>query len=390
MTRVLIVTNFLSPYRTPLLASLAAKEDLTLKVVFLAESEAGREWKSERASAPFDSEVLPGVHWSLPAREIHLHLNWGLYGVIARFRPDVIITSGYDHLTFLLAIVYSKLLRKKFIFWFESTLLSAEHTRGPIGAVKRFLVARADAIVAFGSKAKECAAAYGAPPRQIFVGINTVDMERYRREWVTAASSEGLASQRAAYPAVVLLYVGRLIPLKNTERMLEAFAKVNDPDLGLVFVGSGPEQGRLEAFCARQGVRNVRFEGFHQQSELPRFYALGDVLVLASLKEVWGLVVNEALASGLYVLCSKRAGAGYDMIRDGWNGRMFDPYSVDELADCFRDAKARIVEIRARREEISQQACREFGIERSARAFVEAIRAVSGNAAGATSRGSSA
>jgi glycosyltransferase involved in cell wall biosynthesis len=386
VTRVLIVTNFLSPYRTPLLASLAAREDLEIMGVSRAESAAGREWKSERATAPFDSQVLPGIHWSLPAREFHLHVNWGLFGVIRRFRPDVILTSGYEHFTFLRAMLYAKLLRKPFVFWFESTLLSAEHTGGLIGAVKRFLVRRADAIVAFGSKAQECALAYGASPQRVFVGLNTVDMDRYRRDYRAAAADSSLATQRTAYPPVVLLYVGRLIPLKNTERILEAFARVDDPELGLVFVGSGPEQPRLEAYCAAHGVRNVRFEGFHQQAELPRFYALGDVLILASLKEVWGLVVNEALASGLYVLCSTRAGAGYDLLRDRWNGRLFDPYSVDELADCIRDAKARITEIRARREEISEHACREFGIERSARAFVEAFHAVRDGARAGTVR----
>jgi glycosyltransferase involved in cell wall biosynthesis len=376
MIRVLIVTNFLSPYRIPLLASLAATEDLTLRVVFLAESEAGREWKSERAVAPFESQVLPGIHWSLPAHEFHLHLNWGLGGAIRRFRPDVILTSGYNHSTFLMAFLYARLLRKPFIFWFESTLLSAERNRGLVAAAKRFLVQRAAASVAFGTQARECLLALGARPERVFTGINTVDMARYRDDYRVARSRSEFAAERARYRPIMLLYMGRMIPLKNLRRLLEAFATLRRPDVGLFIVGSGPDQAELEELCRRERIENVYFEGFHQPRDLPRFYAMADVLILPSVKEVWGLVVNEALASGLYVLCSNRAGAGYDLLQDGWNGRMFDPYDVGQLAAAMRDAVERIAEIRARREAISEHACREFGIERSVRAFVDAIRSV--------------
>ncbi len=79
----------------------------------------------------------------------------------------------------------------------------------------------------------------------------------------------------------------------------------------------------------------------------------------------------------MYVLCSNRAGAGYDVIKDGWNGRLFDPYSVEAIGEAIREAKERIAEIRARREAISESACREFSIERLADVFVTAVRAVS-------------
>ena len=106
---------------------------------------------------------------------------------------------------------------------------------------------------------------------------------------------------------------------------------------------------------------------------LPKYYALADVLILPSFEEVWGLVVNEALAGGLYVLCSNRAGAAYDVIQEGWNGVLFDPHDVDRLATLIQQTKKQIGGIRARREAISEHACREFSIERSAKAFLDTI-----------------
>jgi glycosyltransferase involved in cell wall biosynthesis len=65
--------------------------------------------------------------------------------------------------------------------------------------------------------------------------------------------------------------------------------------------------------------------GFKQYDELPAYYALASAFVLASVVEPWGLVVNEAMASGLPVLVSERCGCAASLVRAGENGYMFDP-----------------------------------------------------------------
>jgi glycosyltransferase involved in cell wall biosynthesis len=76
----------------------------------------------------------------------------------------------------------------------------------------------------------------------------------------------------------------------------------------------------------------MRFEGLKQVDELPACYAAADCFVLPSLSEPWGLVVNEAMASGLPVLISRRCGCARDLVREGENGFLFDPTRPDELA----------------------------------------------------------
>lgn len=374
--KVMVVTNILSPYRIPLFKALGRQKGVQLMVVLLAESEANRRWRVERSNAYFDCHVLPGLHWFLARREINVHLNWGLRSIIGRFNPDVLIVSGYDNLAFWSAMFHARRRRKPLILWFESSLLSAVYTSGPVAAAKRFFVQRADACVAFGTKATECVLALGADPDRVFTGINTVDMDWYREERRTIRGKTAFATERSKYPPIMLLYVGRLVEGKNIGRLLDAVGRLQDPDIGLFIVGSGPQEDALKDLCQRRGLANMYFEGFRQQADLPRYYVLADALVLPSTREVWGLVVNEALASGLYVLCSDRTGAGYDLIKDGWNGALFDPHSEDQLAGLIRQTKGQIEEIRARREAISEHACREFSIERSARAFLEAIASV--------------
>ena len=176
-----------------------------------------------------------------------------------------------------------------------------------------------------------------------------------------------------------MLYVGQLISRKGIFQLLKALNELHDPHVGLLIVGSGPQGKELKNFCQDQKLENVYFEEFQQQEALLRFYALADVLILPSFKEAWGLVVNEALASGIYVLCSNYAGAAYDLIKEGWNGMLFDPHNTEELVILVQKVKEQIEDIRARREAISEHACHEFSIERSAKAFSNTVEAMISN-----------
>ena len=376
MKKIVIVTNIISPYRIPLFNRLHESDDLQLKVVALAEKEENREWQIAKKQIKFDYVVLLGFHKFIWRKELPIHLNWGLTRVFRRYRPDVVITSGYDTLTYWEAFLYCKAFNRKYILWNGTTLLSTGTTGGLIGHMKRLVIKGADRYVTYGTKAAEYLEYMGALRDRIHVGLNTVDMEWYREKVCEARSTASFERERAKYPEFLVLYVGQLIERKGVKQLLKALDKLRDSDIGLLIIGTGPQEEEFRQFCRAQNLHNVFFKGFQQQERLPHYYAMADIFILPSFKEVWGLVVNEALASGLYVLCSDRAGAVYDLIKEGWNGRTFNPYDVDRLAELIREIKEQIEESRARREAISEHACREFGIEHSAKAFLDAIRSV--------------
>jgi glycosyltransferase involved in cell wall biosynthesis len=82
-------------------------------------------------------------------------------------------------------------------------------------------------------------------------------------------------------------------------------------------------------------TKSVFMPGFKQYSEIPAYYALAEAFILPSTTEQWGLVVNEAMASGLPVLVSERAGSAGDLVQSGFNGYTFDPYNVVHLSDLM-------------------------------------------------------
>ena len=374
--RVLLVTNIISPYRIPLYNHFQQTQNFNFRLLALAGKEANREWQIAKEQIKFDYQVLPGLHKFIWSKEVPIHLNWDLWRELRRYKPDIVITSGYDAPAYWEAFLYCKLFKKKYVLWNGTTLLSVGSTKGLIGRMKQVIIKGADRYVTYGTKAAEYLEYMGAPRERIHVGVNTVDMEWYRRKVAEVRSTDAFDRERSKYPTLLMLYVGRLPKQKGVKQVLRALCKLRDSDIGLLIVGSGPQEEELTRFSQSQNVHNVYFEGFHQQEDIPHYYALADVLILPTLREVWGLVINEALASGLYVLCSNLAGAGYDVVLEEWNGTLFDPSSIEEVVALIKRAKETIEEIRSRREAISENACREFSIERSAKAFLDAIRTV--------------
>lgn len=124
------------------------------------------------------------------------------------------------------------------------------------------------------------------------------------------------------------LYVGRLAAEKNLEILIDYFA--HHPDLTLTIVGSGPLQQQLK----QSATNNVQFLGHVAYDQLDEIYQQHDIFLLPSLREPWGLVVEEALYHGLPVVASNRVGASIDLIDHYQAGRLFEPASLAALTDA--------------------------------------------------------
>jgi glycosyltransferase involved in cell wall biosynthesis len=99
--------------------------------------------------------------------------------------------------------------------------------------------------------------------------------------------------------------------------------------------GIGPLRAELEARAARAGV-DVRFAGHTSAEELPTSYADADVFVLASTFEPFGVVVREAGAAALPIVCTRVAGAAGDVAVEGENALLVDPLDVSDIAAALR------------------------------------------------------
>jgi len=139
----------------------------------------------------------------------------------------------------------------------------------------------------------------------------------------------------------VILFASKLQSRKHADDLVQAYAYFleNRPAAAapyLLIVGDGEERSRLEAHVRQLSLTGVRFLGFRNQSELPCLFELADVFVLPSRHEPWGLIVNEAMATGCAVIVSTEVGAHADLVTHGVEGCVFPAGNIAALTEALR------------------------------------------------------
>ena len=325
--RLLAVQNIMSPYNLSFFAALSEQRAVAARTVFLAPNDTNRPSQALPEDLGFDYRVLPGLHTFIPRYDMPVYVHWGLWTELRRFHADVLVMSGYHYFATLEVLAFARRHRVPAVLWSGSHLESGFIKRRWVDAYKRWVITRFDAYLTYGSAARDQLVHYGARPDRIIVGCNTVDVH-----WFKSRAAALRRTERREGP-LRLLYVGRLVPFKNVAALVAAVAHLQERGLGvtLTIVGDGALRERLRQQISRGGVRDVTFCGFLTGDRLVEAYVGADALVLPSLNEPWGLVVNEAAACGIPSVVSNRAGAARDLIREGETGFTFDPTSSGDL-----------------------------------------------------------
>ena len=209
--------------------------------------------------------------------------------------------------------------------------------------VRDWVAARTTGWISFSRAATEYLLEIGAQEGDVIQVQNTVDEAAFERVEASGgaaglggASNEGDAASpdtpgasgngSSADPDVPsVLYLGQLVERKGLRQLLESARRLQAEghQFELLIAGDGPERGALEANARAGGLHNVRFLGRVDPDRVPALYGRVDALVLPSLEEVWGLVVNEALLAGVPVAVSRYVGAR-EVVPDE---ALFDPLS---------------------------------------------------------------
>ena len=272
----------------------------------------------------------------------------GVATEIARGRFDAFMVSGWHSLAYWQAVRACRAHDVPVMVRGDSQLDPRASRSKRV--VKRLLyprlIRRFDVCLSVGSRSSEYFAAYGA--RCIVRAPHFVDNDFFASR--SAAAGAARLSLRAEWglPAdsTVVLFAGKLLSWKRPLDVLDAVRALGDSRIALLFAGDG----ELRAECERRaaGLASVvRFAGFLNQTEMARAYAAADVLVLPSeARETWGLVVNEAMASGRPAIASSAAGCTPDMIVEGVTGHSYAVGDVERLVALLRDVVARPDELR--------------------------------------------
>jgi len=342
-------------YQAPLLKRLAAEPGIALKVFFrsdatlreFADPGFGRriEWDVPLLEG-YESEFLPALG-SRRITPFWKPFSYGLSRRLAAGAFDALWVHGYARPFHWAAMAAAKRRGMTVLLRDEATLLSAPRGRAKRAAKRAFFQALrrvCDGFLAIGSLNRDYYLAQGIPDERIFLVPYAVDNDRFRLAAERAAPHrESLRACLGLRPdRPVVLFAGKLIPVKNPGLLIEAMSQLSRGGGAgappyLLLAGDGHLRPDLERRVEDFGLGNqVRFLGFRNQSELPALYDLCDAFVLPSSREPWGLVVNEVMNAGRPVLVSSQVGAGPDLVRDGVNGYRLPPGDAVAWAATLR------------------------------------------------------
>jgi glycosyltransferase involved in cell wall biosynthesis len=346
-----LLTNFVAPYRVPLF-QLLAREFGAFKVFVSTPMEPNRAWRPDWGD--LDVAVLPALTLNRTVRHPHdfseplfVHLPYTVLFHLWRFRPDVVI-SGQLGLASALAAIYCALRSGAvLVLWLTLSEVS-ELGRGRIRRrLRRWLLARADAVMVNGESGARYARSFGTPDAKIVRVQQAVD--------VAAFSGRG---DRERETGQRLLFVGSGEPRKGLRPFVSQLARWAEsrPErpVELWVAGTGAECLGAAPPALPDNLR-VRWIGHVPYEGMPEIYAEAGILAFPTLADEWGLVVNEAMAAGVPVLGSRYSQAVEELVEDARTGWTFRPDRADECLAAIDRALATPPEELAR----MRAACRE-------------------------------
>jgi len=254
--------------------------------------------------------LYKGAYSAIPK----LPLAWRLFRQVLASKAQLVLIPGY-HLPEYWAMLLAAILRgKKRAVFCDSTI--HDHRQGWVkGLLKRFFFGRMDGFFAYGERSSEYLQAYGCDPSKIHVRCQAAAMP------IGFDFDDALKRRLASAPDKAnprFLYVGRLAPEKGLFPLLQAFHSVRRriPGATLTLIGSGPLRQELQDEVQRLNVQGVIFAGSKGLDDMVHDYASATCLVLPSLSEPWGLVVNEALSCGCPVVVSDHCGCIPELVEN--------------------------------------------------------------------------
>jgi glycosyltransferase involved in cell wall biosynthesis len=334
--KLAIISSHPIQYNAPLFRLLSQRDELDVCVFYSWEGTANK----------IDPEFGEKITWDIPLLEGYDYRfvpnmsddpgthhfrglnNPGLIGEIEQWNADALLVYGWafkSHLE-VLRHFHGKI---QIFFRGDSTLLSDGN---PVRKILRrfwlrWLYKHVDVVFYPGQRSKEYFLAHGLAEDQLVHVPHSIDIRRFQVNAHVLEKEAMNQRRKLGIPddAMVVLFAGKLVSRKQPEYLLQTVLELvtmNQPSsLHMIFVGTGP---LLTCLKEKAGSSpHIHFIGFKNQSAMPLTYRMGNIFILPSVVETWGLAVNEAMACGRAVVVSDRVGCAPDLIKRGINGDIF-------------------------------------------------------------------
>ncbi|MDX2225942.1 MAG: glycosyltransferase [Verrucomicrobiae bacterium] len=313
------------------------QKDILLDGLEIASGDSTYQWRKEDQIDRGGVTTLfqTGIYERLPRRA----MAEAIHAFLARSNPDVVAICGYASPDAHACLKWCLKQGKRAVLMTETTRLDKARYL-LLEKIKSQYINRFDAAFCGGFLHRDYLLELGMESERIFDRYDVVDNE-YFSSSVERIKEAGFSRNDLGLPEKLspfILASSRLIERKNIMRLLDAYREFRQRHPGgwpLVILGDGPQMAEIRDRIENRQIPDVILPGFRQIDQLPEYYARAELFVHPAESEPWGLVVNEAMASGLPILASKRLGCSSDLVREGINGWKFDPYNTSDMVSVL-------------------------------------------------------
>lgn len=330
--KVLYLTNLTVPYRMKFFNYLGQKCDLTVVVERNSALNRDDNWLNSVESKNFKLIQLNGIKIGEESS-----FSFKIFKVLKK-DFDLIVIGGYSTFTAMFAIICLKLFRKTFILNADGGVINYNEKK-VISEIKKFFISSASYWITTSKEAVEYLTYYGACKKDIYIYPFSSIEESEIKHITVEEKSQYKNKLCIDENKKMILSVGQIIPRKGFDILIKAFSKLNETEYDLYIVG-GKATDDLNSIIEKYKLNNVHFVEFANKEKLSEYYSAADLFVLPSRFDVWGLVINEALAYSLPIISSNKVGAALEILDEH---NIFVTENVNELSrlikDIFSDSK---------------------------------------------------
>lgn len=309
--KVLFLTNIPSPYRVDFFNELGKWCNLTVLFERKTASDRNNQWLKNKPST-FGAVYLTGLKIGNDSALCFGVLKW-----LNDRKYDLIVIGGYSTLTGMIAIKYLNYKGIPYLINSDGGML--KHDSKLKYRIKKHFRCKAEAWLSTSKSSDESIAKYGVKEENIYrYPFSSLKREEILKTIANAQMKNDIRKKLNINEEKVILTVGQFIFRKGFDVLLKACNHLPN-NVGVYIIGGEPTIEYLK-LIERYQLENIHFEKFKLKSDLRQYYLASDIFVLPTREDIWGLVINEAMAYGLPIVTTDKCVAGLELVEDYENG----------------------------------------------------------------------
>lgn len=320
MKKVLIISSYPAPYRVKVFAGLAKEYKTEIYFDTVHNEERNPAWYYK--SSDFSFDILDNEK---SKRKFHFALkNIKKYRFVIAYDP-----SRKPAIEAIGACIVKKI---PYYVNNDGAFIKPNFLKD---IIKRIIYSKATACFSSGKSATAYFKYYGIPDSKIYEHkFSSLSKEDIIQNFEIANRAK-IRSYLGLVNKITVISVGQFIQRKGFDILLKAWATIPET-AQLYIIGGGSELHYYENIIDKYNLHNVYIKDFMPRQELFKYYQASDVFVFPTREDVWGLVINEAMASGLPIISTDRCNAALELVENGINGYIVPVGDISNLAKYIK------------------------------------------------------